>query len=281
MKHSLLLSFLLLLMLHSFGQVKHQNGKIGDFVLGQVHTLYSELLVEDRKLNIYLPEGYQADIAYPVIYLLDGSADEDFIHVAGILQHNNFPWVERTAPSILVGIANTQRKKDFTSPSSVAEDIKLIPDNGGSSNFRAFLAQELQPYIARQFKTNGTNTLIGQSLAGLFALEVLQKEPQLFDNYIIVSPSLWWRQEYMLADNFKWASSYPKPINVYLAVGTEGKIYDGLLSMEESAKLLAVKLNHAHVGNFKLFFEQLQDEDHGTVGHQAILNAFKYFHGQQ
>lgn len=276
MKYPLLLSILLILSTYTFGQKVHQNGKTGDFILGQVHSIYSKALTEDRKLNIYLPEGYDAELAYPVIYLLDGSADEDFIHVAGILQHNNFPWVARTAPSILVGIANTNRKKDFTSPSAIPEDIKLIPNNGGSVNFMNFLEQELQPYIAKQFKTSGTNTLIGQSLAGLLALEIVNTRPQLFEKYIIISPSLWWRNEYMLQDNFNWKIAPNKPTQIYLAVGTEGKIYEEVRSMEESAEFLANKLKASQIPNIQLHFEQLKEEDHGTVGHQAILNAFKY-----
>lgn len=65
------------------------------FVLRTVHTIQSNELSETRVLNIYLPEGYTHDdnSRYPVIYLLDGSADEDFIHVSGIVQFFNFPWV--------------------------------------------------------------------------------------------------------------------------------------------------------------------------------------------
>ncbi len=67
------------------------------FVLGVVEQFRSGVLNENRTLNIYLPPGYdeKADVRYPVIYLLDGSADEDFIHVVGIVQYNNFPWVKR------------------------------------------------------------------------------------------------------------------------------------------------------------------------------------------
>lgn len=85
-------------------------------VLGHSERIHSALLGEQRTLNIYLPDGYsaQADTTYPVIYLLDGAADEDFIHIAGAVQFASFPWVKRLPPSILVGIANTDRKRDMT-----------------------------------------------------------------------------------------------------------------------------------------------------------------------
>ncbi len=62
-------------------------------------------LGENRILNIYLPEGYKQEdtTKYPVIYLFDGSADEDFIHIVGIVQFNNFEWINRVPKSIVVG----------------------------------------------------------------------------------------------------------------------------------------------------------------------------------
>ncbi len=78
----------------SFAQTSsHENDE--PFVLGRINRIQSTVLDEERILNIYLPEGYNgADTTnYPVVYLLDGSADEDFIHIAGLLQFVNFPWV--------------------------------------------------------------------------------------------------------------------------------------------------------------------------------------------
>src|SRR6478736_4812087 len=62
------------------------------FVIGQIDELSSTILNEKRTLNIYLPEGYkdQDSLKYPVVYLLDGSANEDFIHVVGLVQFSAF-----------------------------------------------------------------------------------------------------------------------------------------------------------------------------------------------
>ncbi|MEJ5053465.1 alpha/beta hydrolase [Sphingobacterium sp. MYb382] len=267
---------LLLTGIKSFGQHLETGRKSSPFILGQTDKLHSKILGEERTLNIYLPEGYSKELSYPVIYLLDGSADEDFIHVAGILQHNNFPWVDRTKPSILVGIANTNRKKDFTTTSTVKEDLAYIPNNGGSSKFIQFIAKELQPYINSAFKTSGKNTLIGQSLGGLLALEILHDKPTLFNTYIIASPSLWWRNEYMLQDTYTWSKKYENPTQVYIGVGTEGKMYEGIKSMEEAAQILADRLQEGNPQNLHVHFDHLRDENHATSGHQSILNAFKW-----
>ena len=119
------------------------------FVLGAIEEIQSAQLGETRILNIYLPGGYnQADTTrYPVIYLLDGSADEDFIHIVGLVQFNNFPWINRIPGSIVVGIATVDRKRDFTFPTTIEADRKSYPTTGHSDKFIAFIEKELQPLI--------------------------------------------------------------------------------------------------------------------------------------
>ena len=129
------------------GQKSADNSK--PFVLGVIDEIQSAKLREKRILNIYLPEGYDKNdgVKYPVIYLLDGSADEDFIHVVGIVQFNNFSWINRVPKSIVVGIASVDRKRDFTYPTTIDADKKRYLTAGKSENFIAFIEQELQPFI--------------------------------------------------------------------------------------------------------------------------------------
>ena len=173
------------------------------FILGVIDEIQSKELSEKRVLNIYLPQGYnQTDSTkYPVIYLLDGSADEDFIHVVGLVQFNSFEWINQVPKSIVVGIATVDRRRDFTFPTTIVEDKKAYPTTGHSDKFILFLEKELQPFIAAKYKTNSNKTIIGQSLGGLLATEVLLKKPTLFNKYIIVSPSLWWDNGSLLNQN--------------------------------------------------------------------------------
>lgn len=269
--------FLLFFVLCAGGQEARQTTKNNNFILGKVAVIHSSILKEDRILNIYLPDGYDSTAKYPVIYLLDGSADEDFVHVAGIVQFNTFPWVNRIPKSIVVGIANGNRKYNFTSPSSRTQDNKLIPQNGGSELFVSFIENELQPYINEKFSTNKINTLIGQSLGGLLATEILFTKSQLFTNYIIISPSLWWRDGYLLNSKLNIPlETRSNAMQIYIGVGKEGSI-DGSKNhvMEKDAKLLTHKLKIADLKNVNVFFDYLPDEDHATVTHQAVFNAFR------
>lgn len=254
------------------------------FVLGTIETLSSKILGEDRLLNIYLPEGYDPKGAtqYPVIYLLDGSADEDFIHIAGLVQYNSFEWINRMPHSIVVGIANIDRRRDFTFPTHVPEDLKLYPTTGHSEPFITFLTQELQPYIEAKYKTSKSKTLIGQSLGGLLATEILMKQPQAFDQYIIISPSLWWDEGSLLLQKPVPMPQGESSLRIYIGVGKEGLTPGKQASstMEVDALLLADILKGAHPGAH-IEADYLQDEDHATVMHQAVSNAFKWLGTQK
>ena len=263
-----------------FGQnVAKKVSKSKPFILGQTEEIFAQELNENRVLNVYLPEGYNANdtVHYPVIYLLDGSADEDFIHVAGLVQFNNFSWINRVPKSIVVGIANIDRKRDFTFPSSVDAERVKYPTTGHADNFIAFIEKDLQPFIAQHYKVNKHKTLIGQSLGGLLASQILFEKPYLFDQYIIISPSLWWSNGALLARQPKTAeSNFSQKIKVYVGVGKEG-LAPGTANrvMEVDANLLVEKLKEANNKDLKVYFDYLPQEDHATIGHQAIFNAFK------
>lgn len=254
------------------------------FVLGVVDELSSTILGEKRTLNIYLPEGYRQDdtTRYPVIYLLDGGADEDFIHVAGIVQFTNFSWVNRVPKSIVVGIANTDRRRDFTFPTTIKKDKQQYPTTGGSEHFIEFLEQELQPYIAQKYKVNTTRTLIGESLGGLLATEILFRKPGLFDKYIIISPSIWWDNGSVLNLPVDLLQRTDRPTDVYIGVGKEGATPgDHPRVMEVDAHLLYDKIKSAQNRKVHAYFDYLPQETHATIGHPAVFNAFRLLYPAQ
>ena len=230
-------------------------------------------------LNIYLPQGYNPNdsINYPVTYLLDGSADEDFIHVVGLFQFNNFSWINRVPKSILVGIATVDRRRDFTYPSTIAENQKRDPTSGKSANFISFIESELQPFIEKIYKTNNSKTIIGQSAGGLLATEILIKKPKLFNKYIIISPSLWWDNGSLLNGKSEiYQENFQENTDIYIGVGKEGLAPTEIPHvMEVDANLLAEKLKSTKSKHVKVHFDYLPEEDHATITHQAIFNALR------
>ncbi len=257
-----------------FSSAKGQNvlkeSSKNPLTIGEVVKINSKILSESRTLNIHLPDGYKAEdtLKYPVIYVLDGGIDEDFIHIVGLV---NFFKSHMSMPkSIVVGVANIDRKRDFTFPTMDKKLRKDFPTTGGSKNFISFLEDELQPYINAKYSTNIQKTLIGQSLGGLVATEILLKKPTMFTDYIIISPSLWWDNETLLQDAKMFLGAHKKmPVNVYVAVGAEGEI------MEREAKSLADLLKNSGKENLKTEFLFLSNENNATILHQGVNNIFK------
>ena len=247
--------------------------------IGKNDLLSSKILKEDRILNIYLPENYNTNdtVKYRVIYILDGGIEEDFLHIAGIVRFNTQEWIGRFPRSIVVGIEGNTRRRDFTFAISNTDFIEKegfskssFPQYGGSEKYMDFIEKELQPYIDKTYKTEDRKTIIGESLAGLFATEILLKRPHLFDDYIIISPSLWWGDQLLLTDAEDLLNkNLSKQVNVYLGVPNKEEDIKMYNESEMLQKLL--KSNK----NINLIFDYMPEELHSTVIHQAVYNAFK------
>ncbi|MNH94355.1 Ferri-bacillibactin esterase BesA [compost metagenome] len=245
----------------------------------QSEVLHSNVLNENRTINIFLPNNYQANdtVTYPVIYVLDGGMEEDFFHIAGIVCFDTQPWIARFPNSIVVGIEGNTRKRDFTFAVPNVDFLEKegfqkssFPTYGGSEKYMGFLKGELLPHISKNYRVNKKRTVIGESLAGLFSAEILLKQPDLFDNYIIVSPSLWWGQQELLKNTEKLLeANLRKKVRVYL----------GVPNREEDIRMYQdAEAFYKVIGNNKkmdVIFDYMPEELHSTVIHQAVYNAFK------
>lgn len=237
------------------------------FNIGEIQTISSAVLNEKRTLNIYLPEGYAtAGRSFPVIYLLDGSANEDFVHIAGLTQF--LTMIDTMPPAIIVGIANIDRKRDFTFPTGNKEDQRDFPTTGKSEAFIRFIEKELQPFVKQHYRVNDSTTLIGQSLGGLLATEILLKQHTLFHNYVIVSPSLWWDNQSLLIRAPHLLVAHPDiDAKVFIAVGKEGE------PMQDAASGLAAVLQDAKKQHLLVYFTFFPKENHLTILHNAVYEA--------
>lgn len=137
----------------------------------------------------------------------------------------------------------------------------------------------MQPYIQRKYQTNTSKTLIGESLGGLLATEILMKKPALFNKYFIVSPSFWWNNGSILdQDSEILQKSFSQQTHVYIAVGKEGLTPTQIPRvMEVDANLLAEKIRNSKSKSVQVYFDYMADENHATIMHQAVYNALKIF----
>ncbi len=237
-------------------------------VIGETFTIESKALGETRRINVYRPQPWGRDpkAPLPVLYMPDGGIGEDFLHVAGLVQVLSGNGSMR--PFLLVGIENTERRRDMTGPSKDPQDQKIAPRIGGSAAYRTFLRDELMPQVRQRYPTTEERALIGESLAGLFVVETLLQEPTLFNSYIALDPSLWWNRGAMLAGAARQlpAVTRAQP-RVFLASS-------GQPELAASAAQLATLLQQASPSPLVKYLP-LPEETHATIYHPAALQALR------
>lgn len=243
-----------------------QKGNVKPLTIGEIRTIKSKILKEDRILNIYLPQNFDKTKSYPIIYLLDGSMNEDFIHVTGLVQF--FNQMYSMPETIVVGIANIDRKRDFTFHTDLKDLQKDYPTTGHSDKFINFLEKELKPYIESQFKTTDTY-IFGQSLGGLLATEILLKKPEMFNNYFIISPSLWWDDESLLKQAPQLLTKIPDTKKfVYVSVGKgEHPV------MIKDAESLVDILKKSNKKNWLVEYKMMETDNHATILHRSLYEG--------
>lgn len=192
-------------------------------LLGTSIKHQSKAMGEERVLNVYLPDSYakSPERKYPVLYLIDGGLDQDFLHIVGTTQLGSL-W-GRSQEVIVVGIATKDRRRELAGPTADPELLQKYPTAGKSAEFRKYIRDEVKPLIAKRYRTNGKDGVIGESLAGLFIAETYLRDPDLFGAYAAISPSLWWDKEKLsleadaLLANRAWGDH-----RFYMATADEG-----------------------------------------------------------
>jgi predicted alpha/beta superfamily hydrolase len=243
--------------------------KASPLVIGETFTIQSKTLGETRRLNVYLPPGYAEapQARFPVLYMPDGGLAEDFLHVAGLVQVSVGNGTMR--PFILVGIENTQRRRDMTGPTDNAEDKKIAPRVGGSEAFRSFIRRELMSQVKARYRTTRETAIVGESLAGLFVVETFFLEPDLFDTYIAFDPSMWWNNQKLVASAAERLRTHRKMDKVLYFASSDEK---GII--EDTKRLADTLTKHAPPG-LHWHYEKMPEETHATIYHPAALKAFR------
>lgn len=230
----------------------------------------SRALGEGRRINVWTPPGYDrtAKSRWPVLYMPDGGIDEDFPHVVNTVDSLLERGTIRSV--IVVGIPNTQRRRDLTGPTTVKEDSAIAPKVGGSAEFRAFFRDELIPAIDARYRTTGERAIIGESLAGLFVLETFLIEPALFTHYASIDPSLWWNDEALVKSvGGDLARMNAAPRTLYLTTAN----YAPTISASER---IAAELRAASPPLLRWSYVPRPDLTHATIFRGVQADALRY-----
>jgi predicted alpha/beta superfamily hydrolase len=225
----------------------------------ETFKIASNQVGEERVINVWTPSNYKTSTdSLPVMYMADGGIiDEDFPHIANTL--SELIIAKKIPPMILVGIANTQRRRDLSGPTEIEKDKEIAPVVGGSEKFRAFIKEELFPEISKRYRTTSEKSIIGESLSGLFVVETFFLTPEMFDNYIAFDPSLWWNNHYLVRTAKEHLALFPK---------TEKRIWFAGSSAEDISQFtnnLAEILKTENLPNINWIYSPEPKEKHNTI----------------
>ncbi len=229
---------------------------IGTAVAQQPHTLtgdirfhkafHSNILNNNRDVIVYLPPVYEAhkEKRYSVLYLHDGQ--NLFDGATSFIPGQEWR-VDETAqsliaagkvePLIIVGIYNTG--KDRVDEYTPAPDAKY-KIGGKADLYGRMLVEELKPFIDANYRTlsDARHTgLGGSSLGGLVSLYLGLKYSDVFGLLAVVSPSVWWANNYIV--KYVEAERKRSRVRIWLDIGTrEGSNAEEAQKTVANARLL-------------------------------------------
>ena len=233
-----------------------------------------------------VPAGSNAK--YPVLYCTDWFVLGDYMKSLPRLMNMG----RLTEPFMMVGIwqqgdMNTWamgRTRDFTPARPTDEYSRentfapAIELAGGADRFVTFLKSELFPRIDSEYPSDPARRgLAGYSLGGLLGVHILTSDPDLFQYYLLGSPSMWWN-EYGLA--FEFAKAPAARIDsikrIYLSVGA-----DESWEMLKGYGILRDALHEKGFGEPRSKAEIIEDAGHVGAMPIALYNGLRFLFSRE
>lgn len=240
----------------------HAGQEAEEVAIGKRIPLHSDVLSEDREIEVYLPDGYaETDESYPVLVVLDGEWMFRYcVSVVDMISPHHLPKM------IIVGLPNTDRNRDLKPLGQDPSDPEA-----GPRTFLRFIEQELMPHIEEQYRALPYRVIMGHSLAGLFAIYTLATNPDLFTAYIATSPSIWAAEPKELLIDRLQTSAAKMPPGRYLYMSVGGNEPEAL---HERLRELHGTIKAIREGKLEYAFDTFEGE-----GHVPILGFYRALRG--
>jgi predicted alpha/beta superfamily hydrolase len=247
-------------------------------VIGSAHKIESTVYGETKLVTVRLPRGYSEnpEKRYPVVFSIDGGPEQDFELLSGIAAEAEMS--TSFDPFILIGVRTDNRYAQLTPPLRRIEPKALTAVFGdrmqpnGAPKFREFLARDVIPWATSRYRTD-RKVLTAASLGGLFVVDTLLERPDMFDDYIALTPSVWWDDGRVVDEAAtKLAEHAASDRRIYLTMGDEGV---GNRTGEWLEKLISAFSSSAPEGMKWAFVDRSGSEEHRTMALMGWLDAFR------
>ena len=223
--------------------------------IGDEYLFTSENLNRKLKLFIGLPEDYHtSNCTYPIHYVLDGQILFPFYYgTTNMLARGDIP------ECIVVGIQSVSRGYYFK-------------PGKGANEFISFISEELVPFVNKTYRTNDFRSICGHSTSGVFVLNTLLYQPDLFDMYLAGAP--YHTGALLENESEPFVSDYNKQKSLLVFYGLNES--EKQKSDWDSLYTVIVKQDFPKLS---LFNKEYENEDHYSVIYRYIpdglIEAFK------
>jgi predicted alpha/beta superfamily hydrolase len=256
---------LLILVLNIFLNVCFGQLNTNPLSIGEKFELYSKYNNTNYTISVCLPKNYSKDTTdYPCMYLFYGR-DAKFLAASGIITSlSDATW--QIPRMIIVGVTNIQWQRDLT-----PVPIEGRESCGGAKEFLSFVTQDLFPSIDSNYRTTDHRLYMGHSFGGLFGVYSFIENPEYFDDFILISPSIARRADY-IEEAFKQKIMHSDNLSnkFYFSSGSEGA------RMLESVLWLQEGLQSKHHENVKWKFELFEGHNHHTHTQASLMNGLLF-----
>lgn len=216
-------------------------------------------------LFIKLPRSYRYnnEKTYPVIYLTDALYSFQVVSGATRFAMN----AGKIQEAIIVAISyskdsggHASRVRDFTH----VEDPSWKFQTGKAQHYINFINKSVFSYIENNYRVNDSRTYVGNSLGGLLGAYILFTTPNMFTNYILGSPSVWYKNNDILNIKTKLNSNKHK---VFIAVGQNEirELDSPMHDMVAGAAKLKLKISEDDFPNTEVKLLTIPGANHETA----------------
>lgn len=262
----------------------------------EVHRIEAKALGRAYDVVAWLPPSYASSPQrrYPVLFTTDSPQSLPLI----IGLHRRLRASEKgLEDAIIVGLGYAagddgthSRRRDYTP--TPHGDIDAEPTSakpveyGQAEGYRLHLRNEVFPFLESRYRIDPARRIYaGHSYGGLFGTHVLLSEPEMFEKYILISPSLWYGRRLMIARERGYAMRHRDlPAQIFFMIGGEETVPDpdilpfgnSRMAMVEDMAELTAMLKSRGYPSLKVQSRVFPGEDHGSVYPDAIRTGMEW-----
>lgn len=248
-------------------------------------TLECDASGTTHAVSVATPFRYESMDAAPLILCLDGAWTAGTVRDASRIMSMS----GESPEAIVAGLSFTDtsmgdylrsRARWFSPTEWVPPEVTGVKalaahDAGHALTYLAFIRDQVLPRLRTDWRTSQT-WLVGHSFSGLFGLRTLFHAPELFDKYLLASPSIWWDDRVMLDIEDDYAATHDDlAAKVFLTAGRDEDLLTGF-NMCENMVEMATRLGDRHYPSLELDHAILPAESHSSTIGAAISRGLRF-----